>query len=124
MAIKELFFGTRKPQADVPTFTLPKKWPLTVADEARIKEYARYRAIWTGDHALALDEQDIAGKYGQYVTVNLAKILVTIPADFLFGEAFELTRDQLALLARNSFEAAFVDDQRRSALMTELAEFD
>jgi len=76
-----------------PTAKLPAKWPPTKADEQRISDYAMYREIWNGDHCLALDEQDISGRYGQYVTVNLARMLVTIPADFLFGEEFELTFD-------------------------------
>lgn len=34
-----------------------------------------------------------------------------------------LSRDQLALLSRNSFKAAFITDQRRDELMTELADY-
>jgi adenosine deaminase len=48
--------------------------------------------------------------FGGYINENFHAV----------SEAFDLTRDQLFALARNSFEAAFVDDRRRSALQAEL----
>ena len=48
--------------------------------------------------------------FGGYINENFEAV----------GEAFDLTPVQLWALARNSFEAAFVDDARRSALLTEL----
>jgi adenosine deaminase len=48
--------------------------------------------------------------FGGYVNENFQAI----------GKAFDLTQDQLRSLARNSFEAAFLDDERRSQLLGEL----
>jgi adenosine deaminase len=36
------------------------------------------------------------------------------------GEAFDLTHSEICALVRNSFEAAFVSDARRSEMMAEL----
>ncbi len=48
--------------------------------------------------------------FGGYINENFQAI----------GEAFELTQEQLCTLARNSFEAAVMDDARRAALLAEL----
>jgi adenosine deaminase len=48
--------------------------------------------------------------FGGYINENFDAI----------GQAFQLTEDQLRTLARNSFEAAVIDDDRRSKLMAEL----
>jgi adenine deaminase len=49
--------------------------------------------------------------FGGYVNENFHAV----------GQAFDLTQEQLSLLARNSFEAAFMDDERRSTLLAELS---
>ena len=48
--------------------------------------------------------------FGGYINENFHAV----------AEAFDLTEDQMCALARNSFEAAFLDDGRRSALLAEL----
>ncbi len=64
-------------------------WPPT-SERARLQKYERHRAIFDGHHVSALDEQGIANRYGQFVTVNVAKVIVIIPADILFGEEISL----------------------------------
>jgi adenine deaminase len=49
--------------------------------------------------------------FGGYVNENFQAV----------GEAFDLTQSQICSLVRNSFEAAFVSDARRSAMMAELS---
>jgi adenine deaminase len=48
--------------------------------------------------------------FGGYINENFDAV----------GQAFQLTPDQLRTLARNSFEAAFMDDDRRATLLAEL----
>jgi len=48
--------------------------------------------------------------FGGYVNENFLAI----------GEAFDLTQSEICALVRNSFEAAFVSDERRHAMMAEL----
>jgi adenosine deaminase len=48
--------------------------------------------------------------FGGYINENFHAV----------GNAFDLTTDQLGLLVRNSFEAAFIDDARRATLLREL----
>jgi adenosine deaminase len=48
--------------------------------------------------------------FGGYINENFHAV----------GEAFDLTQDQLRTLATNSFEAAVIDQERRTALMHEL----
>jgi adenosine deaminase len=49
--------------------------------------------------------------FGGYVNENFLAI----------GEAFDLTQSKICALVRNSFEAAFVSDERRCAMMDELS---
>ena len=48
--------------------------------------------------------------FGGYINENFHAV----------GEAFDLSVDQLTILARNSFEAAFIDEARRSMLFREV----
>jgi adenosine deaminase len=50
--------------------------------------------------------------FGGYINENFHAV----------GEAFDLTQDQLRALARNSFEAAFMEEERRRELLKQLAE--
>jgi len=90
--------------------------PLTVCPLSNVKLRV-FDSIETHNLPRLLDaglcvtiNSDDPAYFGGYVNENFRAI----------GEAFDLTQDELALLARNSFEAAFVDDDRRSVLLAEL----
>ncbi len=51
--------------------------------------------------------------FGGYMNENFNAVAANLP----------ISRDQLALLSRNSFKAAFISDQRRDQLMFELADY-
>ena len=58
-------------------------------DKPRLDDYAKYYLIWSGEHQGALTTQNTE-IYGEYIAVNIPKVIVTIPADLLFGEDLTL----------------------------------
>ena len=54
-------------------------------DRDRIEAYQNYRLIWQGEHQGVLPT-NYDRNYQQYIAVNIPKIIVTIPADLMFGE--------------------------------------
>jgi len=90
--------------------------PLTVCPLSNVKLRV-FDSIETHNLPKLLDagllvtiNSDDPAYFGGYVNENFHAV----------SDAFELTQDQLALFARNSFEAAFMDDERRSLLLEEL----
>lgn len=84
--IKKLFKRLVKPP------TMPLSWP-SPTDRTRFEGYKKNKAILSGDHEL-LYAQFVQSSYPLWVTGNLAKNIVTVPADFLFGEEVTLTFDE------------------------------
>jgi len=84
-SIKQLFKRPAKPA------TMPPQWPSPEAN-TRFQEYKKNKSIWSGDHE-AIFSQYVPSTYPLWITANIAKNIVTVPADFLFGEELELTFD-------------------------------
>lgn len=60
------------------------EWPPR-ADKPRIDAYTDNYLIWSGQHEHVMVTQNTE-IHGEYISVNVAKTIVTIPADLLFGE--------------------------------------
>jgi muconolactone delta-isomerase len=60
------------------------EWPPR-EDKPRLDGYEKYYLIWSGEHEHVLTTENTE-IYGEYIAVNTPKIIVTIPADLLFGE--------------------------------------
>jgi adenine deaminase len=90
--------------------------PLTVCPLSNIKlrifdSMASHNLPQLLDAGLCITiNSDDPAYFGGYINENFDAV----------GQAFQLTQDQLHMLARNSFEAAFMDDDRRSRLLAEL----
>src|SRR5262245_21980430 len=90
--------------------------PLTVCPLSNIKlrvfdSMASHNLPQLLDAGLCITiNSDDPAYFGGYINENFDAV----------GQAFELTQDQLRTLARNSFEAAFMEDDRRSRLLAEL----
>jgi adenosine deaminase len=91
--------------------------PLTVCPLSNVKLRV-FDSIETHNLPQLLDaglcitiNSDDPAYFGGYVNENFHAV----------GDAFDLTQDQLCALASNSFEAAFVDQARRSALLSDLS---
>jgi adenosine deaminase len=90
--------------------------PLTVCPLSNIKlrvfdSMASHNLPQLLDAGLCITiNSDDPAYFGGYINENFDAV----------GQAFQLTQDQLRMLARNSFEAAFMDDDRRSKLLAEL----
>jgi hypothetical protein len=90
MGLMQALSNVLNPQTAAAVETFPPK-----DHEARIQRYEANRIIYEGDaqavgSVLVSNERVI---YGEYTSVNIAKNIVTIPADFLFGEELELDFD-------------------------------
>jgi hypothetical protein len=64
------------------------EWPPR-PDRPRLDDYAKYFLIWSGEHQHVLTTENTE-IYGEYIAVNVPKVIVTIPADLLFGEDLTL----------------------------------
>src|SRR5262245_15239790 len=91
--------------------------PLTVCPLSNVKLRV-FDSIKTHNLPRLLDaglcvtiNSDDPAYFGGYVNENFQAV----------GEAFDLSQSQICSLVRNSFEAAFVSDARRSAMMAELS---
>lgn len=90
--------------------------PLTVCPLSNVKlrvfeSIANHNLLQLLDAGLCVTiNSDDPAYFGGYINENFHAV----------GEAFDLTEDQVRGLARNSFEAAFMDGDRRSALLAEL----
>jgi hypothetical protein len=59
-------------------------------DRTRLSGYADYKSLWDGDHQGVLVGANTRVD-GHYISVNIPRVIVTIPADLLFGEDLTLT---------------------------------
>jgi len=76
-----------KPEGEAGLSGLP--WP-PPEHAARVAAYRQNHLIWAGEHERVLLSNDVRME-GQYTTVNIAKNIVTIAADILFGEEIKFT---------------------------------
>jgi adenosine deaminase len=90
--------------------------PLTVCPLSNVKlrvfeSIANHNLLQLLDAGLCVTiNSDDPAYFGGYINENFHAV----------RDAFDLTEDQMRLLARNSFEAAFIDETRRSTLLDEL----
>ena len=90
--------------------------PLTVCPLSNVKlrvfeSIANHNLLQLLDAGLCVTiNSDDPAYFGGYINENFHAV----------RDAFDLTEDQMRVLARNSFEAAFVEDERRTALLAEL----
>jgi adenosine deaminase len=90
--------------------------PLTVCPLSNVKlrvfeSIANHNLLQLLDAGLCVTiNSDDPAYFGGYINENFHAV----------RDAFDLTEDQMRVLARNSFEAAFVEDERRTAFLAEL----
>ena len=90
--------------------------PLTVCPLSNVKlrvfeSIANHNLLQLLDAGLCVTiNSDDPAYFGGYINENFHAV----------RDAFDLTEEQMRVLARNSFEAAFVEDERRTALLAEL----
>lgn len=87
MALVQSFADIFNPGSNVIDF--PKEWP-PFEETARLDRYDQHRLIYEGKHEIALDERQLAGDYGTFITCNLPALVVRVFADFLAGEDLAL----------------------------------
>ncbi|MGH7179796.1 MAG: phage portal protein [Tepidisphaeraceae bacterium] len=107
---KSVFGASKGTVPDAPGFT----WK---PGDARIKDYKTYRQIFDGEHATALAEQYKIPTDQLHVIVNLARLVVTIPADLMLGEPFTVDYPDDAAPSKEH-QKAVSEILRRSKLQT------